>query len=89
MATDITLSFSRTADRAHLSVSEGKSVTLKFSETGETIPYTGDYDVTPAFGQQVLPTKHKTMTDDVTVRAIPISRTTNPAGGKTIYIGEV
>lgn len=51
--------------------------------------YGGDYEVTPSFAAQTLETRAKTMTDDLTIRAIPVSRTTNPAGGKTIYIGEV
>lgn len=54
-----------------------------------TDDYSGDYEVTPSFETQTLNTRLKMMTDDVTVKAIPVSRTTNPAGGKTIYIGEV
>ena len=52
-------------------------------------PYDGPYEVTPEFSAQTLPTKGKSMRDDVTVHAIPVSRTTNPQGGKTVYIGEV
>lgn len=52
-------------------------------------PYTGEYEVSPKFNEQVLETKGKTLDDDVTVKAILVSRTTNPAGGKTIYIGEI
>lgn len=52
-------------------------------------PYEGPYEVTPEFSAQTLPTKGKSMRDDVTVHAIPVSRTTNPQGGKTVYIGEV
>lgn len=54
-----------------------------------TDPYTGNYIVTPNFNQQTLPTKGKTLSDDVTVKSIPVSRTSNPAGGKTIHIGEI
>ena len=53
------------------------------------IPYKGDYVVTPEFDEQTLHTRGRSMRDDVTVHAIPISRTTNPQGGKTVYIGEV
>ena len=52
-------------------------------------PYEGPYEVTPEFSAQTLPTKGKSMRDDVTVHAMPVSRTTNPQGGKTVYIGEV
>lgn len=49
--------------------------------------YTGEYDVIPTFELQTLPTADKTMANDVTIEAIPVSRTSNPAGGKTVYIG--
>lgn len=52
-------------------------------------PYTGEYDIVPVFVDQALPTKGKTLSDDITVKAIPVSRTTNPAGGKTVYIGGI
>lgn len=49
--------------------------------------YDGEYEVTPNFETQILETAQKTMIDDVTVEPIPVSRTSNPEGGKTIYIG--
>lgn len=51
--------------------------------------YEGDYDVTPDFTTQTLETAQKIMTDDVTVEPIPVYRTSNPQGGKTIYIGGI
>lgn len=51
-------------------------------------PYTGDYAVTPKVAQQTMPTKGKFMTDDVTVKAIPIYETSNASGGSTIYIAK-
>lgn len=50
-------------------------------------PYTGDYEVTPNFDTQTLETARKNMIDDVTVFPIPVYRTTNPTGGKTVFIG--
>ena len=50
--------------------------------------YTGAYIVTPIlYDEQQLLTRDKHMLDDVTVRAIPVTETTNPYGGRTIVIG--
>lgn len=49
-------------------------------------PYEGSYEVTPTADGQVLPTRAKTMTDDVTIHEIPYHSTTNDAGGYTISI---
>jgi len=49
--------------------------------------YEGDYCVTPSVNEVVLPTKNKSMVDDVTVFQIPYSSVSNPAGGETITIG--
>lgn len=51
-------------------------------------PYEGDYVVTPKVDQQVMPTKGKVMVQDVTVKAIPIFRTSNTSGGNTVYIAK-
>lgn len=49
-------------------------------------PYLGPYEVTPlAFQEQVLPTKDKNMTDDVTVFEIPYDEVTN-IHGTTVVI---
>lgn len=48
--------------------------------------YKGDYTVIPKIDQQVMPTKGKLLVKDVTIKAIPIFRTSNPAGGTTVYI---
>ena len=50
------------------------------------IPYEGSYEVTPTTGEQVLPTRSKTMRDDLTVHAIPYAEATNDAGGYTVSI---
>ena len=49
--------------------------------------YDGTYEVIPTFSRQTLNTHDKLMTDDLTVRAIEVSRTSNPQGGNTIFIG--
>lgn len=50
-------------------------------------PYTGAYEVTPRLTEQTLETQYKVMMDDVLVRGIPITETSNPYGGKTVLIG--
>lgn len=54
---------------------------------GDVVPYTGDYIVDPDFATQILGTKEKYMLDDVTINPIEVARVSNPAGGRTIYIG--
>lgn len=50
--------------------------------------YTGEYTVIPILDdEQVLETNNKVMTDNVTVKPIPVVQTTNPYGGYTIVIG--
>ena len=49
--------------------------------------YDGTYEVTPTFSRQTLNTHDKLMTDDLTVRPIEVSRTSNLQGGNTIFIG--
>lgn len=51
------------------------------------LPYTDAYEVTPTMEEQVLQTRMKTMRNDVTVHAIPYTKTTNPSGGYTAIIG--
>ena len=49
--------------------------------------YTGDYDVIPRVYEQILYTKDKLMTDDVTVEVIPLTKTLNLSNGYTVTIG--
>lgn len=49
--------------------------------------YIGEYDVTPKIKSQVLETRDKLMSDDVTVRAISFYEVSNPQGGTTFIIG--
>lgn len=49
--------------------------------------YIGKYDVIPKIESQVLETRDKLMSDDVTVKAIPFYEVSNPQGGTTFIIG--
>lgn len=54
-------------------------------ETAER--YSGEYEVTPkANAETVLQTKNKLMTDNVTVKKVPIHKTSNSQNGTTVYI---
>lgn len=64
---------------------ESEDLCLEFGEVffidHDYDPYLGPYDVTPlAFQEQVLATKDKNMTDDVTVYEIPYDEVINPTG---------
>lgn len=49
--------------------------------------YQGEYVVTPKmFEGTVLPTKEKTMSDDVIVLEVPFYEVSNESGGTTVYI---
>ena len=52
-------------------------------------PYEGGYEVTPKVTEQTLATKHKSMTNDMTVLAVPYSEVTNPEGGTTVNIAYI
>lgn len=50
--------------------------------------YTGPTTVTPSGSVQTLPTAHKYLAQDITVREIQRWDVGNPSGGKTVFIGE-
>ena len=50
--------------------------------------YTGPTTVTPSGSVQTLPTAHKYLAQDITVREIQRWDVGNTAGGKTVFIGE-
>ena len=51
-------------------------------------PYTGEYDITPSTKtNQTLQTAHKILSENVNVKKIPYSQTSNLSGGNTVYIG--
>ncbi len=63
---------------------------LSAAYTTQAATYDGEYDVTPKVDKQLLKTKHKYMTDDVRVLAIPYFEVGNATGGSTVYIaGEI
>ena len=55
---------------------------------GDYAKYTGEYEVTPKMNEEtVLDTAHKVLSDNVTVREVPMFEVTNEAGGNTLIIG--
>ena len=48
--------------------------------------YEGSYAATPTNEQQILNTRGKYLTDNLTVEKVPISQVSNPSGGNTVYI---
>ena len=62
-------------------------LTIETGGGGEFDWYVGDYEVTPTRTEQVLPTKHKAMRENVVVNEIPYYETSNPYG-TTFVIGE-
>lgn len=49
--------------------------------------YDGGYEIKPRFFDISLDTSNRFLDEDITVKAIEVSRTSNPQGGRTIYIG--
>ena len=50
--------------------------------------YTGPTTVTPSGSAQTLPTAHKYLAQDITLREIQRWDVGNPSGGKTVFIVE-
>lgn len=51
-------------------------------------PYQGDYTVIPKIATDIiLPTAQKSMSQNVTVKEIPVYVTGNESGGNTVIIG--
>ncbi len=94
IAKKIKVRFSENSNTFKAELKENKNVVrAKFGE-GQTVtefiggdPYEGEYAVTPKTTQQILPTKHKVMSDDMTIKAIPYFDVSNNSGGSTVYIG--
>lgn len=61
-------------------------VGVSYGEGGRLPDYKGDYEVTPKLVDQTLPTKDRSMTQDVVVKEVPVARVSNPSGGKTCTI---
>lgn len=61
---------------------------LIFGVPGKDAPtYDGPYAVTPSLNEQMLETAQKMMSDNVTVKEIPIYVVSNNSGGTTVIIG--
>ena len=74
------------------SFSEGDillEASLDIGSGGRLPNYTGDYTVIPKVYEQTLVTKNKSMTDDVTVEAVPYAEVSNPSGGVTANIAYI
>lgn len=81
------------------SISEVASIDAELSEVETisaeiTIPtyinvdvYDGEYEVTPTFTEQSLPTANKTLARNIAVKPIRVESVSNPEGGRTVYIG--
>lgn len=67
-----------------LAVALGEAVVV---EKGNADYYDGAYDVTPLITAQRLPTRSKTMRDDVRINMIPTREIPNAAGGVTFIVG--
>ena len=71
-------------DPEKLAVALGEVVVV---EKGNADYYDGAYDVTPLITAQRLPTRSKTMRDDVRIDMIPTREIPNAAGGVTFIVG--
>ena len=60
---------------------------LSLPEGTVVINYDGPYEVTPRLTAQTLETQNKYMTDDVSVREIPVTYTSNLQDGLTVLVG--
>ena len=67
--------------------SPNRKLTGTLNRDGRGVYYAGPYDIIPTFEEQILATAEKTMARDVVCEPIPVSRTSNLAGGTTVYIG--
>ena len=63
------------------------SATVRYPIDVRIPTYDGNYQVVPKSTQQILLTKDKQMTDDVTIKPIPYFETSNEEDGITIFIG--
>lgn len=86
---DASLTLNADGDMSLLTQMDGEG-SFFYTESGvshET--YAGPYDVTPRASQQSLSTRNKLMSDDVTIRSIPIYEVSNESGGTTFYIADI
>ena len=84
--------FDLTAPSADFRLNAPPALKVSFDVTVSAVSgaaYEGPYTLDPDFDGVTLPTKNKTMRDDVTVNPIEVARVSNSAGGTTIYIGGI
>ena len=86
---ETSLDFKIDGDLSLSLLEDGVAGTVISYEPHAREPYTGAYTVEPDWNPQILQTKEKVMTDNVTVEGIYITSVTNLSGGNTVYIGGV
>ena len=64
----------------------GFDVDVVYGKGGKYPDYEGSYELVPKLEDQVLPTKEKSMMQDLVVKEVPVARVSNPSGGKTCTI---
>lgn len=75
-------------DDLELVISDEASIELEIGEGASAPAYPGPYTVTPIlYDEQILEVNGMLMTDNVTVKEIPVVYTSNPYDGKTVVIG--
>lgn len=78
---DVSIAVGTNSRDLELAVSRGSGVAPE--------DYSGSYTVVSSlYDNTTMQTKNKRMTDDVTIRPIPIHAVENPSGGMTVTIGE-
>lgn len=88
----IDVAFKQTRQALELDMAAGdQTLELTFDNfqrvDGTADYYDGTYDVTPLITAQQLPTRSKTMRDDVRIDMIPTREIPNAAGGVTFIVG--
>ena len=82
----------RVAQQSAVSVRIAGAASVRLDVTVTTVvgapEYSGQYDITPLFTAQVLPTAKKLMQKDVTIRKIPQYEVSNDSSGYTLIIGD-
>lgn len=90
----ILLDVDLTVEEYDLEFDDGASYDVELDTVIKVVTITGDmyegpYEVTPTLETQMLATRNKTMSDDVTVFEIPYAEVGNTAGGTTVTIGGI
>lgn len=76
-----------------LVIDVGLSIGMDMSQTVSVMGelaypmYEGPYDATPTVDGLTLPTRRRSMSEDVSIEPIPIGSVSNDSGGRTVTIG--